>query len=127
MTRRIFIDTDTASDDAVALMMAFKHVAADLVGISIVAGNVPTDQGVQNALYMSESCSGLRRLSLPVQSSPLSRPLESAQHIHGNDGMGDIGLDVAGRKADAGSGMCRPSWTPQTSTRANSSWSRSGR
>ena len=104
MPRRIFIDTDTASDDAVALMMAFKHVAADLVGISIVAGNVPTDQGVQNALYVRE----LFGAATPVfagAANPLSRPLESAQHIHGNDGMGDIGLDVAGRKANEGSGI----------------------
>lgn len=104
MPRRIFIDTDTASDDAVALMMAFKHVAADLVGISIVAGNVPLQQGVQNALYVRE----LFGATTPVfagADQPLSRPLESAQHIHGDDGMGDIGLDVAGRQPESGSGV----------------------
>jgi len=104
MTRRIFIDTDTASDDAVALMMAFKHVPAELVGISIVAGNVPMEQGVQNALYIRE----LFAATTPIFAGavePLSRPLQSAQHIHGNDGMGDIGLDVAGRKPDSGSGV----------------------
>ncbi|MGI9200885.1 MAG: nucleoside hydrolase [Woeseiaceae bacterium] len=104
MARRVFIDTDTASDDAVALMMAFKHVAADLVGISIVAGNVPMNQGVQNALFIRE----LFGATTPVfagAAEPLSRPLESAQHIHGDDGMGDIGLDVAGREANEGSGV----------------------
>jgi purine nucleosidase len=104
MPRRIFIDTDTASDDAVALMMAFKHVAADLVGISIVAGNVPLEQGVQNALYVRE----LFGTTTPIfagADQPLSRPLESAQHIHGDDGMGDIGLDVAGRQPEPGSGV----------------------
>lgn len=104
MPRRIFIDTDTASDDAVALMMAFKHAAADLVGISIVAGNVPLDQGVQNALYIRE----LFGAETPVfagAAAPLSRPLQSAQHIHGDDGMGDIGLDVSGRTPNADSGV----------------------
>lgn len=104
MQRRIFIDTDTASDDAVALMMAFKHVAADLVGISIVAGNVPLEQGVQNALFIRE----LFGATTPIfagADQPLSRPLESAQHIHGDDGMGDIGLDVAGRQPEPGSGV----------------------
>lgn len=104
MPRQIFIDTDTASDDAVALMMAFKHAADELVGISVVAGNVPLDQGVQNALFVRE----LFGESTPLYAGadkPLSRPLESAQHIHGEDGMADIGLDVAGRSADEGSGI----------------------
>lgn len=104
MQRRIFIDTDTASDDAVALMMAFKHVAADLVGISIVAGNVPLEQGVQNALFIRE----LFGATTPIfagAAAPLSRSLQSAQHIHGDDGMADIGLDVSGRKPETGCGV----------------------
>ncbi|NNE11813.1 MAG: nucleoside hydrolase, partial [Ilumatobacter sp.] len=44
MTRRpFFIDTDTASDDAVALVMAFRHPDVDVVGVGVVAGNVPLD------------------------------------------------------------------------------------
>ena len=41
MKRKFWIDTDTASDDAVALIMAFMHPEIDVVGLSIVAGNVP--------------------------------------------------------------------------------------
>lgn len=104
MARRIFIDTDTASDDAVALMMAFKHAEHDLVGISIVAGNVPLDQGVQNALFIRDMF-GAATPVFAGADKPLQRPLESAQHIHGKDGMGDIGLAVAGRTADKGSGI----------------------
>lgn len=101
MSRHIFIDTDTASDDAVALMMAFKHCVDDLVGISIVAGNVPLEQGVQNALFIRE----LFGSTTPVYAGadqPLARPLETAQHVHGDDGMADIGLTLSGRRADAG-------------------------
>ena len=49
--RRIWIDTDTASDDAVAIVMALKHPNTEVVGMSIVIGNVPVEMGVQNALY----------------------------------------------------------------------------
>ena len=101
MPRHIFIDTDTASDDAVALMMAFKHCPDELVGITIVAGNVPLEQAVQNALFTRE----LFGATTPIYAGadqPLARPLETAQHVHGDDGMGDIGLNLSGRQPDAG-------------------------
>jgi purine nucleosidase len=94
--RRIWIDTDTASDDVVALIIALRHPDVDVVGISVVAGNVPLEMGVQNALITLEKCGS----TVPVHAGadrPLSRPLESAQNVHGHDGMGDIGLDLAGR------------------------------
>lgn len=46
MRRKFFIDTDTASDDAVALVIALRHSAIDVIGISVVAGNVPLEMGV---------------------------------------------------------------------------------
>ncbi|MFM8687462.1 MAG: nucleoside hydrolase, partial [Acidimicrobiaceae bacterium] len=46
----MWIDTDTASDDAVALILALKSKKTDVLGISIVAGNVPIELGVQAAL-----------------------------------------------------------------------------
>ena len=96
MKRRIWIDTDTASDDVVALIIALRHPNVDVVGISVVAGNVPLEMGVQNALITLEKCGS----TAPVHAGadrPLSRPLESAQNVHGHDGMGDIGLDLTGR------------------------------
>lgn len=96
MKRRIWIDTDTASDDVVAIILALQHPEVEVVGMSIVAGNVPLEMGVQNALITVERC----KKTTPVHAGadrPLSRPLESAQNVHGNDGMGDIGLDLHGR------------------------------
>lgn len=94
--RRFFIDTDTASDDAVALVMALKHPGVQIEAITVVAGNVPLDQGVQNALHTVE----LTGVAVPVYSgmaAPLFRPLETAQSVHGQDGMGDINLPLSGR------------------------------
>ena len=55
MTRHFLIDTDTGSDDAVALVMGMQHPGVQVEAITVVAGNVPVDQGVQNALYTVEA------------------------------------------------------------------------
>ena len=94
--RRFLIDTDTASDDAVALVMALNDPEIRIEAITVVAGNVPLEQGVQNALYTVERCGK----QVPVYeglAKPLLRPLETAQFVHGKDGMGEIGLPLTGR------------------------------
>lgn len=104
MKRKFFIDTDTASDDAVALIIALRHSDIDVVGIGVVAGNVPLEMGVQNALYTRELCES----NVPVYvgaGKPLVRELRTAQFVHGNDGMGDIGLDLVGRQPNDGNAI----------------------
>jgi len=94
--RHFLIDTDTASDDAVALVMALRYPGVQVEAITVVGGNVPVDRGVQNALYTVELC----KKQVPVyrgMGTPINRPLETAQHVHGRDGMGDIGLPLSGR------------------------------
>jgi purine nucleosidase len=99
--RRFLIDTDTASDDAVALVMAAKAPDIHIEAVTIVAGNVPLDQAVQNALYTLE----LAGCAAPVvagMDKPLLRPLDTAQAVHGQDGMGDCGLPLYGRAPASG-------------------------
>jgi len=102
--RPLFIDTDTASDDAVALVMALRYPSVTVVGIGVVAGNVPLAMGVQNALYTTELCAS----DVPVYAGaagPLERDLRTAQMVHGHDGMGDIGLALSGRTAHDGNAV----------------------
>ena len=96
MKRWIFVDTDTASDDAVALLMAFKHFGSSLVGIGVVAGNVPLEQATQNALFIRSLCEAHTPIYMGA-GRPLVRPLQTAQNVHGMDGMGDINLPIGGR------------------------------
>ena len=56
MPRIFLIDTDTASDDAVALIMALRAPDVRVAGVTVVAGNVNLDQAVRNALYTVELC-----------------------------------------------------------------------
>ena len=95
-TRKFFIDTDTATDDAVALLMALQRDDIEVLGISTVAGNCTIEQATQNALYTRD----LVGSDVPVHvgcAGPLMRSLETAHHVHGQDGMGDIGLPLSGR------------------------------
>ena len=95
--RTFFIDTDTATDDAVALLMALQHPDIEVVGISTVAGNCTIEQATQNALYTRD----LVGSTVPVHvgaDGPLMRDLQSAHHVHGQDGMGDIGLPLHSRE-----------------------------
>ncbi|MDQ7844875.1 MAG: nucleoside hydrolase, partial [Armatimonadota bacterium] len=54
--RRFLIDTDTASDDAVAILMAHRWPDVRVDAITVVAGNVPVEMGARNAGYTVELC-----------------------------------------------------------------------
>ena len=102
MTRRFLIDTDTGSDDAVALVMALRHPDIEVVGITTVAGNVPLQMATQNALYTLEQCG--RSIPVPVYAGcakPMLREIVTAQNVHGMDGMGDMGLPLHSRQPAA--------------------------
>ncbi len=89
--RKVLIDTDTASDDAVALIMALRSPAVEVLGITTVAGNVDVAQATRNALYTVELCGR----EVPVYggaASPLTRSLEAATWFHGRDGLSDQGF-----------------------------------
>ncbi|MEZ5166758.1 MAG: nucleoside hydrolase [Acidimicrobiales bacterium] len=102
--RRFLIDTDTASDDAIALLMALRHPDVAVEALTVVAGNVPLDQAVQNALYTVELCGA----DVPVYAGldrPIMRIHENAEYVHGADGMGDCGLNLTGRTPASGRGV----------------------
>lgn len=90
MPRPFLIDTDAGSDDAVAILMALRHPDVDARAITVVAGNVPLEQGVVNSLYFAELCGA----DVPVYAGadrPLLREYVSADWFHGVDGLGDWG------------------------------------
>ena len=90
MPHPFLIDTDAGSDDAVAILMALRHPDVDVRALTVVAGNVPLDQGVVNSLYFAELCDE----DVPVYAGadrPLMREYISADWFHGEDGLGDWG------------------------------------
>ena len=93
MTRqKILIDTDPGVDDALAILMAHAH--ADVVGLSIAAGNVGLNHTVANALKLVDVIG----VDTPVFAgcpSPLVLPAEDAAFVHGLDGFGDTDYAAA--------------------------------
>ena len=96
----ILIDTDTASDDAVALIMALRNPGVVVRGITTVAGNVEVDQATRNALFVTELCGK----EVPVfkgATQPLFRPAIDANWFHGRDGLSDLGFAPTRRSAES--------------------------
>ncbi len=82
------IDTDTASDDAVALIMALRSPEVRVLAITAVAGNVGVQQAARNALYTAELCGSNVPIFVGAE-KPLQRAHQSADWFHGRDGLGD--------------------------------------
>lgn len=88
-TRNVIIDCDPGIDDSLALLLALKSPALNVIGITIVCGNVPTHIGAENALKILDLAD---RLDIPVYlgaNRPLEVPYTSAQDTHGDDGLGN--------------------------------------
>ncbi len=94
MSRKFIIDTDTASDDAVAILMALAYPDVTVDAITVVYGNVPLAQASLNARYTLDVAA--RELDFdapPVYNGcdrPLLRPTAHADWFHGDDGMGNM-------------------------------------
>jgi purine nucleosidase len=86
--RAFLIDTDTASDDAVALIMALRAPDVRVVAITTVAGNVDVQQASRNALYTAELCGSNVPIYMGAE-RPLLRTHQNASWFHGRDGLGD--------------------------------------
>ncbi len=84
---RIILDTDPGVDDALAIMYLASQADAEIVAVGSVHGNVPAPLAATNALRVLE----LVGLDVPVAvgaARPLAQPLQTAEFVHGDDGLG---------------------------------------
>ncbi len=99
---KILLDTDTAGDDTIAIMMALKAKNASLEGITINCGNIGFDQEVENALYTVEAAGMSGKVPVyPGARHPLLQEWETVEHIHGRDGMGNSRFPRAKQRPEA--------------------------
>ena len=88
----VILDVDTGIDDALALLLACRHPALTVRAVTCVAGNAAVDQVVRNTLKVLDAAGAE---DVPVARGadrPLLEPARDARHVHGDDGMGDLGL-----------------------------------
>ena len=87
MPQKIIIDTDPGQDDAVALLFALASPELEVIGVTTVAGNVPLGSILTNARQVLELAG---RANIPLYAGcarPMSRPLVTAEHVHGPTGL----------------------------------------
>lgn len=90
--RHVLIDTDTASDDAVAIIAALRDPSIKVEAITVVAGNVPLPLAVKNALISVERANTYHPPVYQGAAKPILRPLFTSEFVHGSDGMGEMNL-----------------------------------
>ncbi|MCC6496967.1 MAG: nucleoside hydrolase [Propionibacteriaceae bacterium] len=91
----VIIDTDTAQDDCITILLGLLDPAADLLAITMVAGNVSFEQQVANA-QLTLNVAGMLG-QVPVHAGcrrPMLREWVSANDVHG-DGSGGLSMDTS--------------------------------
>ncbi len=94
--RKIIIDTDTGSDDAVAMLFALLDESVEVLAVTTVFGNIPISQASKNALITIEAAGSYKPPVFEGVSKQLNGiPSSYAFKTHGEDGMGDMGYAVS--------------------------------
>ncbi|NYG21462.1 inosine-uridine nucleoside N-ribohydrolase [Agromyces hippuratus] len=84
----VIIDCDPGHDDVFALWLAAGHPSLDLVAVTTVGGNVPLEHTTRNA-RIALSVAGVTDVPVAAGAAgPLVRPLQTAEWIHGENGLG---------------------------------------
>ncbi|HEV3253317.1 MAG TPA: nucleoside hydrolase [Candidatus Acidoferrales bacterium] len=99
--RKVIIDTDPGTDDAMAILLALNSPELDVQAITVVPGNVTPQQGLENALKLV-SLAG--RCDIPVAGGaqhPLFQKLVTAEFWHGKNGLANVELPPSKCHADA--------------------------
>jgi pyrimidine-specific ribonucleoside hydrolase len=88
--RRVIIDTDPGTDDALAIFLAIRSPELKIEALTPVAGNVPLELTLPNALRLVEIAG---RTDIPVAAGakqPLKRQLVTASYAHGENGLAGV-------------------------------------
>ena len=97
--RKIIIDSDTGADDASAIILAAKNQEIEILGVTVLVGNVSLEQSAKNALMALETAGS----NAPVYKGAtenLSGKTIEAFSVFGKDGMGDADLIHPKRQAE---------------------------
>ena len=101
MPTDVILDVDTGVDDALALLLASRSRALNLLAVTCVHGNVDLAQVVPNTLNVLATAG---RDDVPVAAG-MDRPLvehpRHARGVHGQNGLGGIDLPSAPRPPEA--------------------------
>ncbi len=93
--KKVILDTDPGTDDALAMLLAFNSPELQVEAITVVAGNMTADAGLENALKIT---SLVGRCDVPVAKGairPLLQELNTGKFWNGANGLGGAELPAA--------------------------------
>lgn len=92
IARKLILDVDTGTDDAIAIMMAALHPELELIGVTTVNGNVEVQHCTDNSLRVLDF---IGRGDIPVYEGlnrplvradfPIPRALKKSSGVHGTE------------------------------------------
>ena len=98
--RRVIIDTDPGTDDALAIILALNSPEFKVEALTVVPGNVDAHQGLENALNIVSLAGRCDVVVAGGAQHPLNQKLITAQFWHGKNGLANVELPVSKCKAD---------------------------
>ena len=93
--KKVILDTDPGTDDALAMLLAFNSPELQVEAVTVVAGNMTADAGLENALKIT---SLVGRCDVPVAKGairPLLQELNTGKFWNGANGLGGAELPPA--------------------------------
>ncbi len=101
--RRVIIDTDPGTDDAMAIILALNSPEFKVEALTVVPGNVDGRQGLENALTIVSLAGRCDVIVAGGAQHPLNQKLITAQFWHGKNGLANVELPASKCKPIPGS------------------------
>lgn len=98
------IDCDPGHDDAMALILAAAEPCLHILGVTVTGGNQTVEKCAANALRVLSVVAPQVPVAVGAP-QPLVRPMQTADFIHGEDGLAGTGFPQTNKRPDM-----RPAW-----------------
>ncbi len=89
----VWMDVDTGTDDAVALLALHTLEIADIQGLSVVAGNSGLENSYRNTRCINTICASATPVFRGAEKPLLREPFHAAE-VHGKNGLGDVVVEL---------------------------------
>ncbi len=97
LKKKVIIDCDPGTDDAIAIMLALNSEELDILGITTVCGNSPLENCTQNALDVIDFSSEKEIPVFAGLDKPIQRDIEFTDEYCGKNGVCDYEFEKSNR------------------------------
>jgi inosine-uridine nucleoside N-ribohydrolase len=98
MARKLIVDGDMGTDDAVALCMLLFDSRIELLGLTAVEGCVTAEQANHNLQAIVSELDPCRLPRLGLAQAAAGAPPITGRHLYGEDGLGNSHFEIPGKQ-----------------------------